>query len=152
MGAICGGGKGGKGGKAGTKVGVDINKFCEAVEREVERDMGVADKKAGKGLLPEARKVLCHSLRMLLISLQVADRLSPSLSPSSSASSPSLEGLDLWGDGGEEEEGEGRREEEEWEAYEMLKVEYSTDWGYLREVYGGVVDKLRGKLREMKTK
>ncbi len=44
---------------------------CEAVLNEVERDWGVAEKKANKGLVKEATKVKSHAVRMLRIAAQL---------------------------------------------------------------------------------
>ena len=54
---------------------IDLDRFVASVMTEVERDWQVAGKKAGKGMLKEAKKVIAHTFRMLIVACLVCKQV-----------------------------------------------------------------------------
>ena len=97
---------------------LDRKLLYAATEKEARRDWQIAKKKAEKKQMKEAKKVLLHSMRMLRICLQYAEK----------GGDPKV---NIWCVE---------------DLYKRFQNDYSTEWSALEAAYGAEFEDLLGKL------
>jgi hypothetical protein len=113
-----------------------VNDFRTMVITETERDVGVAEKKASKGLIKEAKKVLLHTIRMLIVSSQLVRNIRTNQTHAK---------LDLWGDLAAPSDDQ--KQQTEYEA-RLISDQFHHDWSMDWQHYTNTLLPLIQNLRE----